>query len=404
MSIFKLTLIYSYSIILLKVQPEVIISFKSRYLSKSIQEDLKKKIVFVGGPRQVGKTTLGLTFLKPSHIKNPAYLNWDIIQHRKNILKNQIPLQHKLLLFDEIHKYKHWRSFLKGMYDENHDSHSFLVTGSARLDHFSKGGDSLMGRYFYYRLHPFSLMELHKSPNKNDLKTLLKFGGFPEPLLNQSVKSWARWQNHRNHQVIYDDLRDLERVKEISLIELLLESLIARVGAPLSINSLREDLSVSHQTISHWIELLEALYMTFRLPPWKNAQIRSVKKEQKLYFWDWSQVDTESFRFENLVASHLLKYCHYHTDTTGSKTELKYLRDTDKREVDFIVIKNKKPLFAVECKINQTTLSPNLKYFQSRLNIPKSFQVHLLNKDFGNEKKGGRSLPFWTFCKEVLKI
>ena len=376
----------------------------TRYLSVVIKKDLKKKMVFIGGPRQVGKTTLGLTFLNPSHEKNPAYLNWDILKHRTLILKNKIPLQYKLLIFDEIHKYKKWRAVMKGLYDENRSSHSFLVTGSARLDHFSKGGDSLMGRYFYYRLHPFSLMEMNKMPNREDLKTLLKFGGFPEPLFSQSEEDWRRWQNNRNHQIIYDDLRDLERVKEISLIDLLVESLPDRVGSPLSVNSLCEDLEVSHQSVSRWIGLLEALYMVFRIPPYGSTNIRAVKKEQKLYFWDWSQVKSEGFRFENLVASHLLKFCHYYQDTKGVKTELKYLRDTDKREVDFIVTKNKMPLFAVECKANKTDLSSHLAYFQQRLNIPRCFQIHLSNKDFGNDKKGGRCLPFVTFCREILQI
>ena len=395
MSIFKLTL--KYSCIIFR-------DMKSRYLFSSVKQDMKKKMVFIGGPRQVGKTTLGLSFLKPSSEKHPAYLNWDIPQHRKNILREQIPLMYKTLVFDEIHKYKYWRALMKGLYDENHSDHSFLVTGSARLNHFSRGGDSLMGRYFYYCLHPFSLMEINRNPNKSDMETLLKFGGFPEPLFRQSQKDLRRWQNSRQQQVVYDDLRDLERVREVSLIELLLESLPERVGSPLSINSLRQDLSVSHQTIEHWIKLLEVLYMVFRIPPFGTSKIRSVKKEQKLYFWDWSCVESDGFRFENLVASHLLKYCHYQRDTKGLKTELRYLRDTDKREVDFIVIQNKKPLFAVECKIKDTKLSPHLNYFQNRLSIPQCFQVHLSDKDFGNEKTKGRSLPFLTFSKEILKI
>ena len=293
---------------------------------------------------------------------------------------------------------------MKGLYDENRSSHSFLVTGSARLDHFSKGGDSLMGRYFYYCLHPFSLMEMNKNPNRKDLKTLLQFGGFPGPLLSQSKKGFRRWQNSRNQQVVYDDLRDMQRVKEISLIELLLESLPGRVGSPLSINSLKEDLSVSHQTIEHWIKLLEVLYMVFRIPPHKSSKIRAVKKEQKLYFWDWSCIESEGFRFENLVASNLLKYCHYQRDVKGFKTELRYLRDTDKREVDFLVFQDKKPLFAVECKAQETNLSSHLGYFQKRSAIPRCFQVHLASKDFGNEKKGGRSMPFVTFCRDILKV
>ena len=150
-----------------------------RYLFAPIKDDLEKKMIFVGGPRQVGKTTLALSYLEKVSSKYPAYLNWDIPQHRKQILKNQIPLNYKTLVLDEIHKFKKWRALMKGLYDEHHSSHSFMVTGSARLDHFSKGGDSLMGRYFYYRLHPFSLIEINKNPNFQDLKLLLKFGGFP---------------------------------------------------------------------------------------------------------------------------------------------------------------------------------------------------------------------------------
>lgn len=378
-----------------------------RYLFSCVKEDLKKKMVFIGGPRQVGKTTLGLNFLNfsySSHTKHPAYLNWDIPLHRKKILRNEFAFKYKILVLDEIHKYKKWRALMKGLYDEYHSSHSFLLTGSARLDYFSKGGDSLAGRYFYYRLHPFSLLEMNQTPNQEDLTALLKFGGFPEPLFGQSEQDWRRWQSHRSHQVIYDDLRDLERVKEISLIGLLEESLTDRVGSPLSINSLSEDLEVSHQSVSRWIGWLEALYMVFRIPPYGSTKIRAVKKEQKLYFWDWSQVDSKSFRFENLVASHLLKYCHYHQDTKGEKVELRYLRDTDKREVDFILIKNKKPFLAVECKTGDTALSPHLAYFQKKLHIPRCFQVHLSKKDFGHDKKGGRSLPFIAFCKDVLKV
>ncbi len=379
-------------------------AFKTRYLSSAIKEDLKKKMVFVGGPRQVGKTTLGLSFLKPSRTSHPSYLNWDIPRHRRQILRNQIPLQHKTLVFDEIHKYKLWRALMKGLYDEHHESYSFLVTGSARLDHFSKGGDSLMGRYFYYRLHPFSLMEITKTPTKKDLQILLKFGGFPEPLFSQSEKTLNRWQNLRNHQVVYEDLRDLQRVRETSLIALLLESLPVRVGSPLSLNALSEDLSVSHQSVAHWLNLLEALYVVFRVSPYTRSLIRSVKKEQKLYFWDWSEIPEKGFRFENLVASHLLKYCHYHGDNTGRRLTLQYLRDTSRREVDFIVTEKSKPLFAVECKWHQRELSPHLSYFQKRLKIPACFQVHTLHHDFGSEKNGGRSLPFVTFCKEVLKV
>ena len=377
---------------------------KIRYLSADIRRDLKSKMVFVGGARQVGKTTLALNFLKPSKASHPAYLNWDIPSHKEKIIKYQFPLKHKSIVFDEIHKFARWRGMMKGLYDEYGKTHSFLVTGSARLDYFSKGGDSLLGRYHYYRLHPFSLFEINKNPTLDDLKKLLNFGGFPEPFLRQSKTYSKRWVKERRQRVINEDLRDLKQVKEISLIYLLVESLPDRVGSPLSIRSLREDLGVSHQTVENWISLLENLYMVFRISPYGAKKIRAVKKEQKLYFFDWSSIRDESIRFENLVACSLLKYCHYYEDVKGEDMELRYIRDTDKREVDFMVIKNNVPLFGVECKTGNSHLSGAIKYFKQRTNIPLWFQVHNGLKDYGDEKKSIRVLPFTTFCADFLKI
>ncbi|MDE0151381.1 MAG: ATP-binding protein [Bdellovibrionales bacterium] len=377
---------------------------EKRYLFSHIQKDLKSKMVFIGGARQVGKTTLALKYLKPSDPKHPAYLNWDISSHQENIIKNQIPLKFKTIVFDEIHKYVKWRNFMKGLYDEHHRTHSFLVTGSARLDFFSKGGDSLLGRYHYYRLHPFSLFEINKNPTRKDLEQLLTFGGFPEPFSKQSKTFSKRWFRERRKRVIQEDIRDLQKIKEISYIDLLIEALPSRVASPLSIRSIKEDLQVSHQSIENWIQILENLYMIFRIPPYGSPQIRAVKKEQKLYFFDWSHILDENIKFENLVASHLLKYCHYHEDINGDDMELRFLRDTDKREVDFVVLKNKKPLFAVECKAGERALSPHLKYFKERTPIPLWFQVHRGKKDYGDEKTTGRVLPFTTFSKDHLKL
>ena len=377
---------------------------KRRYLFSNIQKDLKSKMVFIGGARQVGKTTLALNYLKSSEPKHPAYLNWDISSHQEKIIKNQIPLRFKKIVFDEIHKYVKWRNFMKGLYDEHHQTHSFLVTGSARLDFFSKGGDSLLGRYHYYRLHPFSLFEINKNPTQRDLEQLLKFGGFPEPFMKQSWTFSKRWIRERRKRVIQEDIRDLQKIREVSYINLLLEALPDRVGSPLSIRSLKEDLQVSHQSIENWIQILENLYMVFRIPPYGSPQIRTVKKEQKLYFFDWAAITNESIKFENLVASHLLKYCHYQEDVNGDDMELRFLRDTDKREVDFVVLKNKKPVFAVECKTGDKSFSSHLKYFKERTPIPLWFQVHRGKKDYGDEKTTGRVLPFTVFSKDYLRI
>ncbi len=374
-----------------------------RYLYPYIEQDLRSKMVFLGGPRQVGKTTLALTFLGSGNEKHPAYLNWDSLDAKQKILRGELPSRQPLVIFDEIHKFARWRNLIKGFYDTQKSTVSFLVTGSARLDYYRKGGDSLQGRYHYLRLHPFSLYEMNPKATESDLSLLLKFGGFPEPLFKAEEKHWRRWQNERLQRILVGDLRDLERVREVSMVQLLVESLPEKVGAPLSIKNLRDRLEVAHESVSRWIEILEHLYVVFRIPPFGSPKIRAVKKEQKLYFWDWSGVSEIGPRFENLVASHLLKYCHFLEDTEGYRMELRYLRDTDGREVDFVVLQGGVPLFAVECKSGERSASPNAYYFRERTKIPKFYQVHLGNKDYGDENTGVHVIPFRTFC-QLLKL
>ncbi|MBT4762781.1 MAG: ATP-binding protein [Bdellovibrionaceae bacterium] len=355
-------------------------------------------MVFIGGPRQVGKTTLSLSFLNNSRLNNPAYLNWDDLHSKKKIKNGELP-HSNLIILDEIHKYKNWRSLVKGFYDKNKDLKKFIVTGSARLDHYRRGGDSLMGRYRYLRLHPFSVSEL-KIKSQNDFEQLLKFGGFPEPFLSASTKDWKLWQRERLYRLVQDDIRSLENLREYSSIESLAELLPSKVGSPLSVQSLAEDLEFNFRTIDNWIKILEQTYFCFRISPFGPPKIRAVKKERKLYLWDWSSCEDEGSRFENIVASHLLKYCHFIEDTEGENMELRFLRDTDKREIDFVVLKNKKPIFAVECKTGEKSVSKNIYYFKQRTRIPMFYQVHKQKKDYSPEN-GIRVLPFIKFCKEV---
>lgn len=420
----------------------------NRYISAPIRADLQHKMVFIGGPRQVGKTTLALSLLprprpkaapraksaapksapranasraksprtKPAAPKpappltvamarHPGYLNWDNPAARPPLLRGELPGGQRRIVLDEIHKHPKWRNLVKGLYDSNRDRVSFVVTGSARLDHYRKGGDSLHGRYHYYRLHPLSLREMNRRPRADDLRALLEFGGFPEPLLAHNARVWRRWQRERLSRVIYEDVRDLEQVREIGLIELLVEALPMRVGAPLSVANLREDLGVAHATVERYLAVLENMYVCFRLPPYSGrsgrraAKIRAVKKERKLYLWDWSQVADRGARFENLVASQLLKYCHFVEDTEGYAMDLRFIRDTDRREVDFVVLQGKKPLFAVECKTGEKAVSPAIHYFRARTDIPAFYQVHAGSRDY--LAGGVRVLPFTTFCAEL---
>ncbi|MBN22162.1 MAG: AAA family ATPase [Bdellovibrionaceae bacterium] len=354
-------------------------------------------MVFIGGPRQVGKTTCSLTFLSPSSPSHRGYLNWDVIESQKKIKSGQIPPE-PIIILDEIHKFKNWRNLVKGFYDQNKEFQKFIVTGSARLDHYRRGGDSLLGRYRYLRLHPLSIGEL-KISNLEDQNQLLKLGGFPEPFLNGTEKEWRLWQKERIYRLVNDDIRSLENLREYSSIELLAESLIVRVGSPLSVYSLSQELQFNFRTIESWIKILEQVYYCFRISPFGAPKIRAVKKEKKLYLWDWSSCSHKGARFENMVASHLLKYCHFLEDSQGHSMELRYLRDTDKREVDFVVVKNGKALFAVECKTGESSLSKNVSYFMQRTDVPFFYQVHLGTKDYVVGPKA-RVLPFNTFCQE----
>lgn len=376
------------------------LSKNPRYLQSHIEKALQKKMVFLGGPRQVGKTTFSLQWLGSNANETHAgYLNWDNPKHAKNLKAGELPPHEHKLVFDEIHKYAKWRNLLKGLYDTHKSSRQFLVTGSARLDYYRKGGDSLVNRYRYFRMHPLSLTELRANPTQRDLQELLKWGGFPEPFFEKDEVSHRIWQRDRISRVVREDLRDLEKVKEISLVELLVELLPSRVGSPLSIKSLREDIEVDHKTVERWLKILENLYYCFRIAPYGSPKIRAVKKEQKLYLYDWSQIESPGARLENLLASQLLKYCHWIEDTQGYAMELRYLRDTDRREVDFVVLQNRKPIFAVECKTGSAALSSHLHYFSERTPIPVYYQVHQGDREFDSGKFKVRSL--WNFCKEM---
>lgn len=358
--------------------------------------------VFIGGPRQVGKTTLALSLLGPgSNESSPACLNWDVLSDREDILAERLPSGQPRIIFDEIHKFARWRNLVKGLFDRNRSSVSFIVTGSARLDYYRRGGDSLQGRYHYFRLHPFTATEYGAAPDEAVSEQLLRFGGFPEPFLRGEVRFHRRWQREHASRIIHEDLRDLENVREISMLDLLLSHLPGCVGSPLSVNSLARLLQTSHESVERWLTIFERLYLCYRIPPFGGQRIRAVRKERKLYFWDWSRVPDRGVRFENMVAGHLLKYCHFVEDTEGHGMELRFIRDTDRREVDFVVLRHGAAEFAVECKSGEQSAAPACRYFRERTDIPRFYQVHLGERDFGDENTGTRVLPFSTFCREA---
>lgn len=370
----------------------------ARIYFKLIQKDLENKMVFIGGPRQVGKTTLSQQLISNFQSGDECYLNWDNPMHRDIINNQDWNKNLPLIIFDEIHKKTNWQTFVKGNYDVWKKQQNYIITGSARLDLYRKGGDSMLGRYHYHRIHPYSINELGNS--EENMQLLFNFGGFPEPLKEQDTTFHRRWIRQRTSVLVREDLRDLEKINQIDKVEILANLLPSRVASLLSVKSISEDLSVSDKTIKNWILKLESLYYCFQVYPLCTKKVKSIKKTPKLYLWDWSQIKEDSARFENLVASQLLKYCHYQEDTYGYKMELNFLRDSTKKECDFIVSKEGKIEFAVECKLNNTSLNPNIEYFKKRMeNVPKWYQVHMGSK-IRQKDPAVEIIPFRLFCEK----
>ena len=311
----------------------------TRYLSSQVRKDLASKMVFVAGPRQVGKTTLALDL--PG--ARDGYLNWDVPEDRERILRLEMPAT-DIWVFDELHKYRSWRNYLKGLYDTK-EGQRILVTGSGRLELFSFGGDSLQGRYHLLRLHPFSVAEA-SIDNASGLAELLRLGGFPEPFLGGNEVEARRWSRQNRTRLIEEDVTATTSIRDLGRLEEMMLRLPDLVGSPLSVNALREDLQVAHKTVAAWLDTLERLFALFRIPPFGAPRIRAVKQERKHYHFDWSVVADPAARFENLVACHLLKWVHFRQDTQGRDVELRFFRDIDGREVDFVVLEDRRPRHA----------------------------------------------------------
>jgi predicted AAA+ superfamily ATPase len=388
---------------------------RARYLEGPVREDLAVKMAFVAGPRQVGKTTLARRIL--AEAPGGAFLSWDNRADRREIRAARWPGGQGLVVLDEIHKWRGWKGWLKGEFDAHRDRLRFLVTGSARLDVYRRGGDSLQGRYHHYRLHPFSFAEaeapgaapeivpgrelqIRSSGVRGLVEALLEHGGFPEPFLAQSTRAHRRWQKERLDRFFREDVRDLEPIRELSSFQLLADLLPERVGSLLSLNALREDLEASHRALGHWMDVLERLYHVFRIRPFAGPRSRSLTKMPKAYLWDWSLVPERAARFENLVASHLLKLCHYLEDRDGHHLALHFLRDRDGHEVDFLVTAGRRPWFAVEAKLTETRVDPALVRFRDRLRIPWTYQVTLGDRDFVED--GVRVVPAGRFLGSLV--
>lgn len=352
-----------------------------------------RQMAFIAGPRQVGKTTTCRNLAE-------TYLNWDNTDDRTLIVKgpaaiaelvgiDKLHKQIPITLFDELHKFSKWKHFLKGFFDTYADQIRVLVTGSSRLDIYRRGGDSLMGRYFLYRMHPFTVAEILyqeipdserilRSPKPIDdgnFSALWVHGGYPEPFIKRDMRFNRRWRNLRLHQLLREDIRDLTQIHQLDQLEMLVHLLLLRSSQQLIYSNLASEIQVSVDTMRRWINTLCNLHVGFLVRPWHKNVARSLRKEPKWFLRDWSAIDDPGQKAETFIACHLLKAVEGWNDMGLGEFQLGYLRDLNQREVDFVVVREGKPWFLVEVKNSESKLSPSLKYYQELLKAPFAFQV-----------------------------
>ena len=364
-----------------------------RLYDRVLQDHFRRhrQMAFVSGPRQVGKTTT-------CRMESTDYLNWDNADDRRVILRGPAAVAEKLVLeqlrpsppivvFDELHKNARWKAFLKGFFDVQGKRARIIVTGSSRLDVFRRGGDSLMGRYFLYRMHPFSVGECLRVDLPDDViqppvrladeewRALWEHGGFPEPFLRRDARFTRRWRSLRHDQLTREDMRTITQIQTLGTLETLSHILAERSGQQLIYANLAREVGVAIDTVRRWIDVLERLHFGFIVRPWFANVSKALRKEPKWFLRDWSGVEDPGQRAETFVGCHLLKAVQGWTDLGLGDFELRYLRDKQKREVDFLVVRNRKPWFLVEAKKADMKLSDSLGYFQQATKAKHAFQV-----------------------------
>jgi uncharacterized protein len=374
------------------------VGMEQREAYKRIWKDLSsdKNMILLAGPRQVGKTTLAQIISRS--FTNHVYFNWDIPEHRKDFLENPTffeTMERKdpsrpLVVLDEIHKYKDWKNYLKGVYDAFSEDYLFLVSGSGRLDLYQKGGDSLAGRYLPFHLWPFTISErgrrsrdmedFLKNPlfitmeNAEELRgiwiELSERSGFPEPFLSGRTRTYRRWSNVYTQQLIREDVRDLSGVKSVTDMETLYFLLPSKVGSPISIPSLARDLKVSYNSVRNWLGVFERFFLTFSIGPWTNKIARAIQKERKVYIWDTPRIKDPGARFENMVAQELWRAVTVWNDLGYGAFSLHFIKNKEQQEVDFLIANEGEPLLLLEARLSDTQPSKPLRKFQDVLNIP----------------------------------
>lgn len=369
-----------------------------RYQKKAILRDLQKKMVLLAGPRQAGKTTLSKSIAK--EFTSSVYLTYDHLEDKKIILSEAWLPSTELVILDEIHKMPKWKNFLKGVYDTKPPHQKILVTGSARLEIFNRVGDSLAGRYFLHRLMPLSPSECDKVGVSYTLDRFLERGGFPEPFLDENPIDAERWRLQYIDGLLHIDVLEFENIQNLNAIRLIFELLREKVGSPISYQALAEDVQVSPNTVRKYIQILEALYIVFRVTPFSKNIARSLLKEPKIYFFDNGLVKGDNgAKFENLVATCLIKHVYAKVDYKAEAYSLKYLQTKEKRQVDFALVLDKQIHQLIEVKYADGSIDPSLWHFYEKYHLPAVQVV----KELKNEKveKGIEMIQGLNFLRNL---
>jgi predicted AAA+ superfamily ATPase len=335
---------------------------------KYIKNDLTKKMVFLVGPRQVGKTWLSKQIMK--EYKNPQYMNFDNAQHRDLIKRQEWSSESDLLVFDEIHKMSKWKNFIKGVFDTRKDGQHILVTGSARMDAFRKAGDSLAGRYYVHHLMPISLYELSQNHDVADIDRLMQQSGFPEPYLADSVDA-NKWRLEYTDSLLKLEVLEFQEIDKVNAIKQVYDILRTKVGSSISYANIARDIGISPTTVKKYIEILEALYIVFIIKPHTAKISRSILQAPKIYFYDVAQVVDEGARFENLLALALLTRVYEIRDIFGKEYKLGFIKTKEQKEVDFVVVDEHGDMMTLfEAKLSDTSISSQLQYFTEKYQVP----------------------------------
>ena len=341
-----------------------------RIITPNVARDLKRKMVFIVGPRQVGKTWLAKEIARG--YPEALYLNYDDAKHREVIRDESWLPNTPLLIFDEIHKMRGWKNYLKGVFDTKPEGMHILVTGSARLDAHRRMGDSLAGRYFTHHLMPLTLAELKETEYAGDIERVFERGGFPEPMLEIERADALRWRNLYSDTLLREDVLDFASIDNALAMRQVFQLLRHRVGSPVSASAIARDVGISPITVRRYITIFEELYMVFSVRPYTHKISRSILKEPKIYFYDHALVEGDpGAQFENMVAVALLAHIEAREDATGRGGRLAFLKTKEGKEVDFAVVSEKNELERiVETKIGDGAVNPALRYFSEKYNIP----------------------------------